>query len=137
MIDKDLSVITYKEAEEFDVDRMTIGAKTNGSVRKVPLSKRTLSLLIEYTADCEKFLQKHKLTNPDKILFFQRRGIDKIGKVIYAYGSGLRNRVSEYLMGHNKNALDLRYVKDYYSLAKECMPVWEKILDDIIGNKTV
>ena len=177
MIDKDLSVITYKEAEEFDVDRMTIGdTKTYGSVRRVPLSKRTLSLLAEYKADCEKFLQKHKLPNPDKILFFQRRNIDKIGQVIYAYGSGLRNRlsdikdyllpdkkdvsvsayslrklsdterknaagipyrVSEYLMGHNKNALDLRYAKDYYPLAKECMPVWEKILDDIIGNKTV
>ena len=51
--------------------------------------------------------------------------------------SGIPYRVSEYLMGHNKNALDLRYVKDYYSLAKECMPVWEKILDGIIGNKMV
>ena len=176
MIDKDLSVISYKEAEEFDVDRMTIGdTKTYGSVRRVPLSKRTISLLTEYKADCEKFLQKHKLPNPDKILFFQRRNIDKIGQVIYAYGSGLRNRLSdvkdyllpdkkdvsvspyslrklsnterkntagipvqvcEYLMGHNGNALDLRYVKDYYPLAKDSMPVWEKILDGIIGNKT-
>ena len=176
-IDKDLSVISHKEAEEFDVDRMTIGnTKTYGSSRKIPLSKRTLSLLTEYKSDCEKFLQNHKLPNSDRILFFQRRNIDKIGKVIYAYGSGLRNRlsdvkeyllpdkkdvsvsayslrklsdterknaagipyrVSEYLMGHNKNALDLRYVKDYFPLAKECMPVWEKILDGIIGNKTV
>lgn len=108
-------------------------------------------------------------------MFFQRRNIDKIGKAIYAYGSGLRNRlsdvkkyllpdkndvsispyslrklsdterkngagipyrVSEYLMGHNGNQLDLRYVKDYYPLAKECLPIWEKILDGIVGNKT-
>ena len=176
-IERDISVITKNQAKKFDVDRMTIGdTKTNGSVQKVPLSKRTLSLLTEFKADCEKFLQKHKIENPDGIMFFQRRNIDKIGKVIYAYGSGLRNRlsdlmkclfpgkndcsispyslrklsdterknaagipyrVSEYLMGHNGNGLDLRYVKNYYPLAKECLPVWEKILDGIIENKTV
>ena len=175
-IENSLTVVTFKEAEEHGVDRMTIGdTKTNGSVRKVPLSKRTIAMLIEYKAECEKFLQKHKLPNPQKILFFQRPDIDIIGQVIYEYGSGLRSRlrvvknnlfpgktdirvspyslrklsdterkntagipyrVSEYLMGHNGNSLDLRYVKDYYPLAKECLPVWEKILDGIIDNKT-
>jgi len=34
------------------------------------------------------------------------------------------------------NPLDLRYVKDYYPLAKKALPVWEKILDEIIGSET-
>jgi len=33
------------------------------------------------------------------------------------------------------NPIDFRYVSDYYPLAKECMPVWEKILDPIIDGK--
>ena len=50
--------------------------------------------------------------------------------------TGIPKRVTQYVMGHNGNTLDLRYVKNYYPLAKECMPVWEKILDTIIDGKT-
>lgn len=46
------------------------------------------------------------------------------------------HRVSDYIMGHNGNPLDLRYVKDYYPLAKKALPAWEKVLDEIIGTKT-
>ncbi|MBQ6913112.1 MAG: tyrosine-type recombinase/integrase [Acidaminococcaceae bacterium] len=172
MIEKDITVISKKDAEELNVECITIGdTKTNGSVRKIPLSKRTIELLTEYKQDCEEFLKKKKCTNPEGILFFQRRNIKK-GPVSYAYGSGLRARlrkiskyllqgkgicpyslrklgvterknvgeippsVSDYIMGHNGNPLDLRYVSDYYPLAKKAMPAWEKVLDGILGTKT-
>ena len=50
--------------------------------------------------------------------------------------AGIPKRVTEYVMGHNGNTLDLRYVEDYYSLAKKTLPEWEKILEEIIGIKT-
>ena len=39
-------------------------------------------------------------------------------------------------MGHNGNPLDLRYVSDYYPLAKKAMPACEKVLDGILGTET-
>jgi len=154
------------------VDRITIGeTKTNGSVRKIPLSKRTIAALTSFKQESEKYLEKHKYTNQENILFFQRRNVEN-NQVISAYGDGMRTRlrkisnyllleksvcpyslrklgdterknsamipprVSDYIMGHNGNPLDLRYVSDYYPLAKEAMPAWEKILDKIIGSET-
>lgn len=172
MIEKDITVISQKEAEDMGVERITIGeTKTNGSVRKIPLSKRTVVALTAFKQECEQYLKKHKYKNPDNILFFQRRNV-KAKQVIYAYGNGMRARlrkiskyllqgkniypyslrklgdterkntaeipvrVSDYIMGHNGNPLDLRYVKDYYPLAKKALPVRERILDEIIGTET-
>lgn len=175
-IDKDVTVISKKEAEELGVERITVGeTKTNGSVRTIPLSKRTIAMLTDFKQESMKYLKRHRYKNPDNILFFQRRNVSK-KSVINAYGSGFRSRlrkisqyllqnkkevsvcpyslrklgdterkntedallhrVSDYIMGHNGNPLDLRYVKDYYPLAKKALPAWEKILDEIIGTKT-
>ena len=172
MIEKDITVISKKDAEELGVDRITIGeTKTNGSVRKIPLSKRTIAALTDFKQESEKYLEKHKYINQENMLFFQRRNVEN-NQVISAYGDGMRTRlrkisnyllleksvcpyslrklgdterknsamipprVSDYIMGHNGNPLDLRYVSDYYPLAKEAMPAWEKILDKIIGSET-
>ena len=172
MIEKDITVISRKDAEELGVDRITIGeTKTNGSVRKIPLSKRTIEALTAFKQESEKYLEKQKYINQENILFFQRRNVEN-NQVISAYGDGMRTRlrkisnyllleksvcpyslrklgdterknsakipprVSDYIMGHNGNPLDLRYVSDYYPLAKEAMPAWEKILDKIIGSET-
>ena len=49
MIEKDITVISKKDADELGVDRITIGeTKTNGSVRKIPLSKRTIAALTAF-----------------------------------------------------------------------------------------
>ena len=172
MVEKDITVISKKDAENMGVERITIGeTKTNGSVRKIPLSKRTVAALTAFKQECEQYLKKHKYKNQDNILFFQRRNV-KAKQVINAYGSGFRARlrkiskcllrgksiypyslrklgdterknaaeiparVSDYIMGHNGNPLDLRYVNNYYPLAKKSMPAWEKILEEIIDIKT-
>ena len=172
MIEKDITVISRKDEEELGVDRITIGeTKTNGSVRKIPLSKRTIAALTDFKQESEKYLEKQKYINQENILFFQRRNVEN-NQVISVYGDGMRTRlrkisnyllleksvcpyslrklgdterknsakipprVSDYIMGHNGNPLDLRYVSDYYPLAKEAMPAWEKILDKIIGSET-
>lgn len=60
----------------------------------------------------------------------------KLGDTERKNSAKIPSRVSDYIMGHNGNPLDLRYVSDYYPLAKEAMPAWEKILDEIIGTGT-
>ncbi len=174
-INKDITVISKKDSEEHNVPRITIGkTKTNGSVRKIPLSKRTVIMLTEYKAECEKLLKRKKWSNPNRILFFQHKGVGTKNEVTYAYGSGFRARLrkvsnyllpdkkgngvspyelrklshtvrknsgtippdaAEYVMGHNNNPLDLRYVHNYYPLVKKVMPFWEEIMDEIIGFK--
>ena len=66
MIEKDITVISKKDAEELGVDRITIGeTKTNGSVRKIPLSKRTIEALTAFKQESENYLEKQKYINQE------------------------------------------------------------------------
>ena len=49
--------------------------KTNSSIRKMPLSKITIEYLRRYFAECDAYLKKYNLINPNGFLFFQRRNI--------------------------------------------------------------
>ena len=74
LIQRDLTVLTKKEAELQNVDRKILGTtKTTGSTRKLPLSKITTEYLRLYYEETSRYLAKKKLNNTGQIVFFQRR----------------------------------------------------------------
>ena len=73
---------------------------------------------------------------PQLILGICPYSLRKLGDTERKNAAEIPARVSDYIMGHNGNPLDLRYVSDYYPLAKKAMPAWEKVLDGILGTET-
>lgn len=74
LIQRDLTVLTKKEAELQKVDRkILVSTKTAGSTRKLPLSKITIDYLRLYYEETNRYLTKKKLSNTNEIVFFQKR----------------------------------------------------------------
>ncbi len=111
-INKDLSVLTNKEAEELKLPRISFtDTKTGASKRLLPLSKITVQMLKEYKKESESFLRRTGAKNPKGYLFFQRRNIIAGNQVEVAYGNSLRSRlhtVSRYLQTPIISPYDLR-----------------------------
>ena len=75
-VDKNLYQLTRKEAIKVNVDRKGYTTtKTEGSTRKLPLSGITIKYLELYLSNCEAYLEKNRLTNNNKYLFYSTRNI--------------------------------------------------------------
>ena len=75
-VDQNMYQLTRKEAIRVNVDRKGYTTtKTESSTRKLPLSAITVKYLKLYMEQCEEYLQKNRLKNTRKYLFFTTRNI--------------------------------------------------------------
>ncbi len=74
LIQRDLTVLTKKEADLQKVDRkIMVDTKTTGSKRKLPLSEITVTYLRWYYEETSRYLKQKKMNNTEQIVFFLRR----------------------------------------------------------------